>query len=230
MEYKARILLVEDDEGLGQVIMDSLRHAGYEVLHCTDGERGWQYFQKKTFDLVLLDLVLPKKDGFTLLHQIRNKNKDIPLLILTASSGEEEKAVGFRSGADDYITKPFSMQELCFRIEVFLRRSKPLQPAQHARFNLGDLCFDYSEMVLIGPEGPPNNLTQKEAELLKFFCEHANKILRREDILREVWGKEDYFLGRSLDVFITKLRKRLRSEPEIDLETIHGVGFKFNMT
>lgn len=220
---------MEDDASLGFVIKSNLQHVGYEVIHSTDGESGWQQFLKKSFDLVLLDVMMPEKDGYTVARQIRMKNEFVPLIFLTARSMEEDKALGFRCGGDDYITKPFNMQELFFRIDVFLRRTGHLHSARNMRFNLGNLCFDYAELIIIGPEGTAVNLTQKEADLLKFFCENTNKILKREEILRQVWGKDDYFLGRSMDVFITKLRKHFKSEPRIGLETIHGIGFKFSV-
>jgi DNA-binding response OmpR family regulator len=229
MENKARILLVEDDINLGFVIKDNLLEAGYDIIHCPDGENAWQHFLKKPFDLVLLDVMMPKKDGFTLARQIRDKNEIVPLLFLTAKSMEEDKAMGFRLGADDFITKPFSMQELLFRIEVFLRRTKALNADKNVHFKIGNLNFDYSELIITGPGKFSGSLTQKEADLLKFLCENPNKTLKREEILLHVWGKDDYFLGRSMDVFITKLRKHFREDPRISLETIHGVGFKFNV-
>lgn len=229
MEKKSRILLVEDDLNLGFVVSDNLEEAGYAVVHCPDGQSAWEQFQKKPFDLVLLDIMLPKKDGFTLAQQIRQRNEMIPLLFLTAKSMEEDKVSGFKIGADDYITKPFSMKELLLRIEVFLRRTKALNADKNTHFLIGNLAFNYAEMAISGPGNVKTNLTQKEADLLKFLCENTNKTLRREEILLHVWGKADYFLGRSMDVFITKLRKHFKSDPRIELATIHGVGFKFNV-
>lgn len=229
MDKKARILLVEDDMNLGFVIKDNLQEAGYDVVHCPDGESAWQQFQKKQFDLALLDVMMPKKDGFTLAQQIRRKNEIIPLLFLTAKSMEEDKATGFKLGADDYITKPFSMQELLFRIEVFLRRTRALNADKNTKYIIGVLSFDYSELTIRDASTEIASLTQKEADLLKFLCENPNKTLKREEILLHVWGKDDYFLGRSMDVFITKLRKHCKTDPRIELETIHGVGFKFNV-
>lgn len=227
MENKARILLVEDDINLGFVIKDNLIEAGYDVIHCPDGESGWQYFQKKNFDLVLLDIMMPKKDGFSLARQIRSKNEKVPLLFLTARTLEEDKISGFKIGADDYITKPFSMQELLLRIKVFLRRTQALNADKNKQYQIGLLWFNYPELCITGPNNYSQTLTQKEADLLKFLCENPHKTLKREEILLHVWGKDDYFLGRSMDVFITKLRKHFRQDPRIRLETIHGVGFKF---
>ncbi len=229
MEKKSRILLVEDDTNLGFVIKDNLEEAGYEVIHCIDGESGWQQFQKKPFDLALLDVMMPRKDGFTLAREIREKNEMIPLLFITAKTMEEDKVTGFETGADDYISKPFGMKELLLRIEVFLRRTRALNADKNILFRIGRLTFNYGEMTLSGEKKERILLTQKEADLLKFLCENPNKTLKREEILLHVWGKADYFLGRSMDVFITKLRKHFKADSRIELATIHGVGFKFHV-
>ena len=227
---RARILLVEDDANLGFVIKDNLEESGYEVMLATDGESAINVFQKKTFDLILLDVMLPKMDGFSVAKQIRKRNEKIPLLFITAKSMEADKVTGFEIGADDYIGKPFSMKELLLRIEVFLRRTKALNADKNATYQIGRLTFNFAELNLTETQtGAIVSLTQKEADLLKFLCENKNKILKREEILFHVWGKDDYFLGRSMDVFITKLRKYFKSDPDIELETIHGVGFKFNV-
>lgn len=228
MEGKAQILLVEDDLNLGFIIKDNLENAGYNVIHCPDGEVGWEQFQKKAFDLIILDIMMPKKDGFTLGKQIRKKNEFVPLLFLTARSMEEDKAKAFMTGADDYITKPFSMKELCFRIEVFLKRTRALNADKNKHYQIGQLSFNYPQLSLSNDD-QAISLTQKEADLLRFLCENKNKILKRDEILYHVWGKDDYFLGRSMDVFITKLRKHMKCDPSIELETIHGVGFKLNV-
>lgn len=227
MENKARILLVEDDLNLGFVISDNLKEAGYEVIHCADGETAWEQFQKKPFDLALLDIMMPKKDGITLSRQIRARNEMIPLLFLTAKSMEEDKVSGFKAGADDYITKPFSMKELLLRIEVFLRRTHALHADKNIHFHLGRFIFNYADFTLLKPDNGFIQLTPKEADLLKFFCENPNKTLKRDEILLHVWGKSDYFLGRSMDVFITRLRKHFKTEPKVDIITVHGIGFRF---
>lgn len=223
--YKAKVLLAEDDLSLSFVIKDNLQDAGYEVVHCADGEIAWQQFQKKDFDICLLDVNMPVRDGFSLAKKIRQQSDVIPILFLTAKSLEEDKIKGFQAGADDYITKPFSMQELLMRMDVFLRRTKKLQSDAEEEFQLGTLKFVYNELKIY-TDKEVIALTQREADLLKFFATHLNKILKREEVLLNVWGKDDYFLGRSMDVFITKLRKYLKADSNITLETIHGVGFR----
>jgi DNA-binding response OmpR family regulator len=183
---------------------------------------------KHTFDMCLLDVMLPKKDGFTLAAQIRKKNELIPIIMLTAKNMDEDKIQGFKTGVDDYITKPFNMQELLLRMEVFLKRTKIDTNLFPQKVTLGSIVFHYEELELQILDGIIQ-LTQKEADLLKYFCQHINQTLKREDILLHVWGKDDYFLGRSMDVFITKLRKHLKCEIGIEIQTIHGKGFKFLM-
>jgi DNA-binding response OmpR family regulator len=228
MNTKANILYVEDDSSLSFVIKDNLEENGYTVVHCTDGESAWQQFMKHAFDLCLLDVMLPKKDGFTLAAQIRKKNELIPIIMLTAKNMDEDKIQGFKTGVDDYITKPFNMQELLLRMEVFLKRTRIDTNLFPQKVTLGSIVFHYEELELQTLDGMIQ-LTQKEADLLKYFCQHINQTLKREDILLHVWGKDDYFLGRSMDVFITKLRKHLKSEIGIEIQTIHGKGFKFLM-
>lgn len=224
---KAKVLLAEDDASLGFVIKDNLQEEGYEVVLCTDGDMALQQFQQKEFDICLLDVMMPNKDGFTVAKKIRQKTDLLPILFITAKSMEEDKIKGFSTGADDYITKPFSMKELTMRMDVFLRRSKKLQADNNKEYQLGKLKFSYGDLKLY-INGEVSNLTQREADLLRFFCEHTNQILRREEVLLNVWGKDDYFLGRSMDVFIAKLRKHFKADPNIILETIHGVGFRLN--
>lgn len=225
-EYKAKLLLVEDDPTLSYVMKDSLANAGFEVVHCPDSESAWLQFMKHNFDVCLLDVVLPKKDGMHLAKQIREKNEAIPILMLTSKSMDDDKLAGFKSGADDYITKPFNMQELIMRLEVFLRRTKKNEDNTPTDFKLGGLDFDYTNLILRG-EKTEHQLTQREADLIRYLCLNANRVLKRDEILMNVWGKEDYFLGRSMDVFITKVRKYLKDQPGVELQTIHGIGFKF---
>jgi DNA-binding response OmpR family regulator len=224
---RGKILLAEDDRNLAFVIKDSLVEDGFEVTHAQDGEAAWQQFQKNDYDICLLDVNMPVRDGFSLARKIREKSDVVPILFLTAKSLEEDKVKGFQTGADDYITKPFSMPELVLRMDVFLRRTKKLQADVHEQYQIGNLRFSYNELkIFVNDE--VISLTQREADLMKFFAQHANKILKREEVLLNVWGKDDYFLGRSMDVFITKLRKHFKADPAIILETIHGVGFRLN--
>ena len=222
------MLLAEDDAALGFVIKDSLQEDGYNVVLCTDGQTAIEVFNKNEFDICLLDVMMPRKDGLAVAKKIRQQTDRVPILFLTAKSMEEDKIKGFQSGADDYITKPFSMAELLLRMDVFLRRTKKMYSDQVQEYTVGNLHFSYTELKISSSEGIVS-ITQKEADLLRFLCLHPNKVLRREEVLLNVWGKDDYFLGRSMDVFITKLRKHFKSDPSVILETIHGVGFRFNV-
>lgn len=224
---KFKVLLAEDDLSLGYVIKDNLQDAGYDVVLCPDGQTAIEKFDKTQYDICLLDVMMPHKDGFTVAKKIRQQSDMIPILFLTAKSMEEDKVKGFLTGADDYITKPFSMQELLLRMDVFIRRTRKLHAENIQEFSIGNLKFSYTDLKLNTP-AETFTLTQKEADLLKFLCEHANHILKRDEVLLNVWGKDDYFLGRSMDVFMTKLRKYFKADPNIILETIHGVGFRFN--
>ncbi|HWC54902.1 MAG TPA: response regulator transcription factor [Chitinophagaceae bacterium] len=228
MDKRTTVLIAEDDLQLGFLIKENLEEEGYEVINCPDGETAWEFFQKKQPDICLLDVNMPSRDGYSLARKIRQKNDVVPIIFLTAKSMEEDKLKGFETGADDYITKPFSMKELLLRMNVFLRRNKMLLPEKSNEVRIGKLIFLPEEMKLVN--GNENiSLTQRESELLRFFCAHPNKALKREDILTHVWGKNDYFLGRSMDVFVTKLRKHLKSEPTVNIETVHNVGFRFNL-
>ena len=227
MEIKARILLVEDDYNFGSVVKKKLEETGYDVTFCSDGEIAWRTFQKSQFDLCLLDIVMPKKNGYELAHQIRLKNDLVPIMFLTSKSQDEDIIRGFKNGADDYLAKPFSMQELMYRMEVWLKRSRKLSADKKAVFKIGKVTFDYPELSITNSKGRTIAVTQKEADLMKFLLENANKTLKREEILYHVWGKDDYFLGRSMDVFITKVRKHIAGIEGAELITLHGIGFKF---
>jgi DNA-binding response OmpR family regulator len=222
-----RILLVEDDTNLGFVIKDSLSLKGYQVTVCTDGEQGMSRFLSDHFHLCLLDVMLPKKDGFTLAKEIRAFNKEVPILFLTAKSMTEDKLEGFQIGGDDYIVKPFSFDELLYRIEVFLRRSNVQSSTEPV--SIGHYAFDYANLKLI-LNNNERILTQREADILKLLIVNHKKVLKREDILKEVWGDDDYFMGRSLDVFISKLRKYLKDDPGIQIVNYHGIGFKIEFS
>lgn len=223
-----RILLVEDDPSLGFVIKDNLSLKGYDVTLCTDGEAAESTFNSSVFQLCIFDVMLPKKDGFSLAKYVRSKNKNIPILFLTAKSMMEDKLAGFQTGADDYITKPFSLEELLCRIEVFLRRSSDELPIQLKKFHVGSYEFDYTTLTLRNPASE-KTLTQKEAEVLQLLYYNRHRVLKREEILKEVWGDDDYFMGRSMDVFISKLRKYLKEDPAVQIVNYHGVGFRLEV-
>ncbi len=221
-----RILLVEDDYNLGFVIKDNLQLNGYEVVLCKDGQSGLNAFKSNSFDLFLLDVMLPKKDGFSLAKEIKIVNKDVPIIFITAKAMLEDKSTGFQIGADDYITKPFELEELLLRIKAVLKRThNNISPKG---FHLGNIFFDYINYQLIGKQ--TKKLTKKEGDLLKLLCLNINNISKREIILTEVWGDDNYFNGRSLDVFITKLRKYLKEESSITIDNVHGIGFSLKST
>jgi DNA-binding response OmpR family regulator len=224
-EKKFKVLLAEDDLQMGFIIKDNLEDEGFEVINCPDGETAWDQFQRKTPDICLLDVNMPGRDGFSLAKKIRQRNDVVPILFLTAKSMEEDKLKGFETGADDYITKPFSMKELLSRMNVFLRRNKLLMPSAKIEYPIGSLRFFPQENRIV-KGGNETILTQKESRLLHFFCEHANEVVRREDILNHVWGKNDYFLGRSMDVYVAKLRKLLKAEEGVQIETIPQTGYR----
>lgn len=226
---KAKILFVEDDVYLSFVTRDNLEIAGYEILLFDNGRKAFDFFKENTVDICILDVMIDEMDGFTLARKIREMNKEIPILFLTAKSLKEDKIAGLRIGADDYITKPFSIEELICKIEVFLKRSKILYTGSIGQsvFQLNTFTLDFENLTLTNKNNK-QRLTQKEAELLRYMILYKNKILKKEQILKDIWGNEDYYLSRSLDVFISRLRKYLKSDAEISIENIHGVGFRLN--
>jgi DNA-binding response OmpR family regulator len=226
METRARILLAEDDNHLNELMKEALEEAGYIVSVSTDGQAAINTFDKNKFDIVLLDIMMPVKDGFMVAKKIRQQSDVMPILFISTKSMEEDKIRGYQTGADDYITKPFSMKELLLKIEVFLRRTKKMFSETRYEFHVGSMFFSYNDLQLT-TGGKTVHIQQKEADLLKFFCEHPNRPLKREEVLLAVWGKDDFFLGRSMDVYVTKLRKYLNPDPDVMLETIHGVGYRF---
>ena len=229
MEKPARILLVEDDTNLGFVIRDNLQENGYDVVLCADGEKGLEAYGQFEFDLCVLDIMLPRKDGITLAREIREMDPMIPVLFLTAKSTKEDKINGFRAGGDDYITKPFSIEELICRIEVFLRRSGSTGDSENtSRFTIGKYDFDYENNSL-WLNDDKRVLTKREAEILKTLFVNNHRILKREEILNMIWGNDDYFSGRSLDVFISRLRKYLKDDERIEIINYHSVGFKLEI-
>jgi len=227
MTNKARIFYVEDDETLGFVTKDNLELSGYEVFHFMDGKKAMEAFDPMKFDLCILDVMLPGIDGFEIARQIRHQSLQIPILFLTAKSMKEDRIQGLLLGGDDYITKPFSIEELILKIIVFLRRKEIVADVNASSFDIGKYKLDYKNLVLSINESS-KTLTLKEAELLKYLIENKNKVLKRSDILIAVWGKDDYFLGRSLDVFISRLRKYLKDDTDLKIMNRHGVGFIFN--
>jgi DNA-binding response OmpR family regulator len=220
-----KILLVEDDPSLGFVIKDNLTLKGYDVTLCKDGEEGEQSFLDNGYNLCIFDVMLPKKDGFSLARSVRKKSATVPILFLTAKSMIEDKLEGFGTGADDYITKPFSLEELLCRIEVFLRRAPLIAHIEQKIVFLGQYEFDFSNLTL-KTRSAEKTLTQKEAEVLKLLYQNRERVLKREEILKQIWGDDDYFMGRSMDVFISKLRKYLKEDPSVQIVNYHGVGFK----
>lgn len=223
-----KILLVEDDPNLGFVIKDNLLLNGFDVTLCENGAEGYQAFQEKSFDLCILDVMMPRQDGFSLARSIREKNQHVPILFVTAKSMLEDKIAGFESGGDDYIVKPFSMEELILRIRVFLRRGNTTN-GQEEVFSIGSYSFNFTNLTL-HRASESKILTHKESEVLKLLCENKNRVLKREEILKAVWGDDDYFLGRSMDVFISKLRKYLKEDPRVQIINYHGVGFRLELT
>lgn len=221
-------MYVEDDPNLGFVTKDNLEEEGYEIEHFSDGKEAWKFFKKDKFDLCLLDVNLPELDGFSLAEKIRSQNSQIPIIFLTAKTLQEDRIAGLKIGGDDYITKPFSMEELILKVKVFLKRNTvSASVATTDVFSCGRYEFCFSQQTLKF-EGNVQKLTHREAEVLKFLCERKNQITKREEILTAIWGRDDYFLGRSMDVFVTRIRKMLSADPNIKIENIHGVGFKLN--
>jgi DNA-binding response OmpR family regulator len=229
-EPKANILLVEDDQNLGFVIQDALKRKGFGVHLCRDGKEGLKQFNEHSYDLCVLDVMLPHKDGFSLAEDIRSINTQVPIVFLTAKSQTEDRIAGFKAGGDDYLTKPFSHEELILRIEAILRRTHGRGDDQPSRdhFELGTYTFDHRNLVLSHPS-EERKLTKKEADVLRLLCMHRDQVLPRELVLNMVWGDDTYFLGRSLDVFISRLRKYLRSDPTVQIVNVHGVGFKLQV-
>ncbi len=228
MHSKAHLLYVEDDATLSFVTKDNLELQGYQITHCADGPSALDAIQQQSFDLCILDVMLPGVDGFTVAQEIRKLNPQVPILFLTAKSLKEDRIYGLKLGADDYITKPFSIEELILKIEVFLRRSQIVQVPKNQGFKIGKYQFDYANLTLSN-NGHTKRLTQKEADLLSYLMKYKNQVIKRSNILEALWGEDDYFLGRSLDVFISRLRKYLGDDERLRIENIHGVGFCFHV-
>lgn len=228
MTNKVKILLAEDDINLGFVIRDNLEQHGFLVDLCQDGVEALEYFAGNTYQICILDVMMPKLDGFELAMKVRSTNGDIPILFLTAKTMKEDRLRGFLVGGDDYITKPFSIEELICRINVFLKRSLYSQDSPVDKVRLGQFIFDPKNLVLhFGNSQKP--LTQMESDILLILCQSMNEVTKRSDILNRIWGEDDYFNGRSLDVFISRLRKMLAPDPNISIENQHGVGFRLKV-
>jgi DNA-binding response OmpR family regulator len=224
---KAKLLLVEDDENLSLVIKDYLALEGYSVTVCGNGNEGWDKYISESHDLCILDIMMPELDGFTLAEKIRQQNDKIPILFLTAKTAQEDKIRGFKIGADDYIVKPFNIEELLLRIEVFLKRINVKTNSKNL-YIIGNYKFDFPNLTL-EDEKNSQKLTRREAEILKLLVQNMNKLVKRDDILMQLWGNNDYFLGRSLDVFVSKLRRYLGNDKSIKITNYHSVGFKLEI-
>ncbi len=225
-----KILLVEDDEALRFIVQDNLTEKGYDVEVARDGEIALELFKNNNFDLIVLDVMLPKIDGFQVAETIRKTDDQVPIIFLTARSMTEDKITGLTIGGDDYIPKPFSMEELLLKIKIFLKRSQslPIDSGSPSVMKIGKFDFYFDDLSLT-LNGEARNLTMKEAELIQFFAKNTNKVLSRNEILEQVWGSDDYFLGRSLDVFISRLRKYFKADPSVKIINLHGIGFRFSV-
>lgn len=223
---KARLLVVEDDPNLGDILQEYLSMKGYESILCRDGEEGWSKFKKDKYDLAILDIMMPKKDGFTLGKEIKKVQEDLPIIYLTAKNLKEDIIEGLKIGADDYITKPFSMEELLLRIAAILRRTQKSGETQALKiYQFGDFELHYDEQYIKSPSGD-HKLTSKENELLRLLASETNKLVNRSHALKQIWGDDSYFNARSMDVYLSKIRKILKEDPKVQIITVHGEGFK----
>ena len=222
-----RVLVVEDDKNLGKVLTDYLTSKNYLVQLAEDGEIGFDFFTNNDYDIIILDVMMPKKDGFSLAKDIRKMNKDIPIIFLTAKSHKENIIKAFNLGADDYLTKPFSIEELLLRMDAVLKRTVKIDKIElDDNFIIGSYTFHHNQNLLTSSSGIKYKLTTKENDLLKLFCENINNKVERSLALMKIWGDDSYYNARSMDVYIAKLRKYLKEDKKIDLKTIHGFGFK----
>jgi two-component system OmpR family response regulator len=226
LNIKAKILLVEDDTNFGNVLKNYLELQGYDVHLKRDGVEGLEAYQKRKYDLCIFDVMMPKMDGFTLAGQVREIDKQVPIIFLTAKGMKEDMLKGYRSGADDYLTKPFDIEVLIHKIEVVLRRSMGITELEDkTTFTVGKYIFDYKMRTISDAENS-TTLSPKEAELLRLLCMHINDLLPRQKALKLIWGDDNYFNGRSMDVFVTRLRKYLKNDPAIEINTLHGKGIR----
>lgn len=224
---KYRILYAEDDETIAFLTQDSLQ-PNYEVVHCADGKSALEKFKSDSFDICLFDIMMPKLDGFELAQQIRNLDSEIPIIFISAKTLKEDRIKGLKIGADDYLVKPFSIEELILKIEIFLKRSQKNSGFEQSIYDVGRYKFDSKNFTVFNLD-EKITLTQRESELLKLFIDNKNIVLKREEILKSLWGDDDYFMGRSLDVFISRLRKILVKESGISIDNLHGIGFRYTV-
>jgi DNA-binding response OmpR family regulator len=226
-ENQFKVLLAEDDKNLGTILSSYLNAKGFNTSLCINGQEAFDLYKKDRFDFCIIDVMMPVKDGFTLAREIRMIDKKIPILFLTAKSMQEDKIRGFELGADDYITKPFSMEELLLRMRAIIRRAAERKQPDPNKiyYDLGKLSFDYNRQILKTPKDE-FKLTSKETELLKMLCDNINEVLDRSIALKKIWQDDSYFNARSMDVFISKLRKYLSSDPSVEIVNVHGRGFK----
>jgi DNA-binding response OmpR family regulator len=228
MTAERTILLLEDDPNLGTVLQEHLQMHGFAVILCTDGEAGLEAYRNAPVDLCLVDVMMPRKDGFSFVSEVRSGDPDTPIMFLTAKSMKEDRIQGFRLGADDYITKPFSIEELLLRVEAVLKRSSRGTDTPE-QFDIGSYSFDYTRQTLSRGDDR-RALTPKESELLRLLCMNVNRTVGREQALRQIWHNDSYFSGRSMDVFISKLRKYFKDDPSVEIMGIHGKGFRLVAT
>ncbi len=228
MNDQAKILLVEDDQNFGDVLRSYLEMHDYDITLATDGEAGFKAFHQGKYDLCIFDVMMPKKDGFTLAAEVRETDKETPIVFLTAKSMKDDIINGFRLGADDYITKPFNSEELLYRIQAILKRSQPTdgKDENQTEFVIGKYHFDYPTRLLSADDEETEKLSPKEAQLLRLFSLYKNEVLPRSIALTQIWGEDNYFTARSMDVFVTKLRKYLKADGNIEIVNIHGNGFQ----
>jgi DNA-binding response OmpR family regulator len=229
LKQRLKILLAEDDLNLGILLVDYLETEGFAVKLCKDGALALKAFQSNQFDLCLLDVMMPQLDGFSLAKGIRATNKKVPFIFITAKSFKEDKLKGYALGADDYITKPFDEEELLWKIKAVIRRiSESKSESRHEIISIGNYAFDFSNQSLT-IDGKIKRITERESDILNYLLAQRNNVVKREDLLKDLWGENNYFLGRSLDVFISKIRKYLKEDPTISIENVFGVGFIFNV-
>ena len=222
---KRRVLLLEDDRNLGFIIKEHLELNGFDVELRGNGADGLSLYRTQSFLLCLVDVMMPEKDGFAFAREVRTNDQDTPIIFLTAKSLKEDKIEGFKIGCDDYVTKPFSMEELLLRIQAVLKRSSPSADVSPTIFSVGRYQFDFEKQTLV-IDGSSQKLTTKEAELLRLLCLHMNQTLERSVALNAIWQDDSYFVSRSMDVFVSRLRKYLQRDPRVELKSVHGKGFK----